>query len=244
MMYKAIIIDDEPMARELLQGMISEYAPNIEVLALCENLPTGIKAINKHKPDLVFLDIEMPGYSGLDLLDFFNNEEIDFSIIFVTAYSQYAIQAFKLSAVDYLLKPIESDDLIKAISLFEKKKTINNLQVLKNNLHSPAKKIAINTSNTIVFINLSDILFFKAEGAYTNLFLNDERVILASKNLKYFEEILEAYVSFFRCHKSYIVNTTYISEYIKSDGGFLKVKNHIVALSSDKVSQILEKLKK
>jgi len=241
-MYKAIIIDDEPMARELLEGMISEYIPNVNVVELCENLPTGIKSINKHKPDLVFLDIEMPGYNGLDLLDFFNSDEINFSIIFVTAYNQYAIQAFKLAAVDYLLKPIESDDLIKAVSLFEKMVSSLNLQVLKSNLNSQSKKIAISTSNTIAFVNLDEILFFKADGAYTNVFLEGNKVILTSKNLKYYENLLVPYSNFFRCHKSFIVNTNYISEYIKSDGGFLRVKNFDVSLSTDKVSILLEKL--
>lgn len=241
-MYKAIIIDDEPMARELLQGMISEYTPNIEVQALCENLPAGIKAINKYNPDIVFLDIEMPGYSGLDLLDFFNPDEINFAIIFVTAYNQYAIQAFKLSAVDYLLKPIESDDLIKAISLFEKKSNTN-IQILKNNLSSSIKKIAINTANTIVFVSLQDILFFKADGAYTKVYLHDDKVILTSKNLKHFEDMLTNHPLFYRCHKSYVVNIEYISEYVKSDGGFLRVRNHQVGLSLDKAAVVLEKMK-
>jgi two-component system, LytTR family, response regulator len=241
--YKAIIIDDEPMARELLQGMILEYTPTIEIVALCENLPEGVKAINRFHPDIVFLDIEMPGYSGLDLLDFFNNDEINFSIIFVTAYNQYAIQAFKLSAVDYLLKPIESDDLIQSLSLFEKKLTNNNVQVLKHNLSSLAKKIAINTANIIVFVNVDDILFFKADGAYTHVVLNDDRDILTSKNLKYFEEVLSGNPKFYRCHKSFIVNIHFISEYVKSDGGYLKVKGHNVALSVDKTATILDKMK-
>lgn len=244
-MYKAIIIDDELMARELLKGMLHTFCPQIEVVDLCENLPSGVKSIHKHKPNLVFLDIEMPGYSGLDLLDFFNEEEVNFSVIFVTAYNQYAIQAFKLSAVDYLLKPIESDDLTTAVQLFEKhQKAQNNFQILKDNLNSNIKKIALNTSNSIQFVNLDDILFFKADGSYTHVFLKENKNILTSKNLKYFEDTLIQNSNFVRCHKSFIVNTNYISEYVKSDGGYLVVCNHHVSISNDKLAIILDDMKR
>ena len=111
MIYKAIVIDDEKRARTLLKGMIDELSLGVQVVELCEDLPDGVKAIRKHKPDLIFLDIEMPGHSGLELLDFFDEQEINFSIIFTTAYNQYAVQAFKLSAIDYLLKPIAVNEL-------------------------------------------------------------------------------------------------------------------------------------
>lgn len=242
-MYKAIIIDDELMARELLMGMLNEYVSDIEVVDLCENLPSGIKSIHKNNPDVVFIDIEMPGYSGLDLLDFFNEEEVTFSIIFVTAYNQYAIQAFKLSAVDYLLKPLEKDDLITAVNLFKSKKDKQSYQVLKSNLSQGINKIAINTTNSVIFVSLSDVLFFKAEGSYTNVYLINNKNILSSKNLKYFEEVLQFNNLFFRCHKSYIVNLSNITEYVRSDGGYLKVQDHHVGISSDKVAVVLEKLK-
>lgn len=243
-MYTAIIIDDEIMARELLKGMIEEFCPQVTIVDTCENLPEGIKSIRKHNPNIVFLDIEMPGYSGLDLLDFYNEEDINFSIIFVTAYNQYAIQAFKLSAVDYLLKPIEVDDLTAAIHLYEKKiRENNNFEVLKNNMLSNSKKLALNTAQSIQFVALEDILFFKADGAYTNVYLVDGKTILSSKNLKHFEDILALSQSFIRCHKSYIVNMDHISEYIKADGGYLLVKNHQVSVSTDKLNKIIDFLK-
>lgn len=243
-MYKAIIIDDELMARELLNGMLEVYCLNVEVVDLCENLPTGIKSIHKHKPDIVFLDIEMPGYSGLDLLDFFNEEDINFSIIFVTAYNQYAIQAFKLSAIDYLLKPIESNDLIESIQLFEKKqKQGSNFNVLKSNLTSNQKKLALNTASSIQFVSLDEILFFKADGAYTQVYLKDNKNILTSKNLKYYEDTLQGYSNFIRCHKSFLVNIDHITEYVKTDGGYLLVNNHQVNISNDKLNKIIEFLK-
>ena len=241
-MYKAIIIDDEEMARTLLHGMVTEYCPTIEIADLCKDLPSGVKSIRKNKPDIVFLDIEMPGHSGLELLDFFNENEIDFSIIFVTAYNRYAIQAFKLSAVDYLLKPIETEDLIHAVSMFEKQKDKKNYHVLKDNFSSRSKKIGLSNVSSITFVELDDILFFKADGSYTEVFLKEEKVIVTSKSLKHFENILADNPDFYRCHKSYIVNVNHISEYIKSDGGYLKVHQHDVGVSPDKVAVILEKL--
>ncbi len=238
-MYKAIIIDDEEMARTLLNGMLSEYCPTVQVLDLCKDLPSGVKSIRKNRPDIVFLDIEMPGHSGLELLDFFDEDEVNFSIIFVTAYNRYAIQAFKLSAVDYLLKPLETQDLIDAISLFQKN---NNYKVLKENLSSTSQKIGLHNVSSITFIELAKILFFQADGSYTKVFLMDGKSIMTSKSLKHFENILMHNSSFYRCHKSYIVNLNHISEYIKSDGGSLKVGEQGIGVSADKVSILLEKL--
>lgn len=242
-MIKAIIIDDEEMARTLLNGMIEEYVPEMQVLELCNDLPTGVKAIQKHKPDIVFLDIEMPGHSGLELLDFFNPNEHTFSIIFVTAYQQYAIQAFKLSAIDYLLKPIEAEDLIRAVRLHNSQEEKKKLAALKYNLSSRQnKKIGLSTISSIIFIELMDILFFHAEGSYTKVFLKDGRHVLASKGLKHFENTLLNNPDFFRCHKSFIVNIQHVTEYVKSEGGHLKVGEHIVGLSSEKIGEVLARL--
>lgn len=243
-MYKAIIIDDEEMARVLLHQMLVEYCPQVETVGVCADLPEGVKAIRRHKPDLVFLDIEMPGYSGLELLEFFNEDEVDFSIVFVTAYNNYAIQAFKLSAVDYLLKPIEIDDLIQAIKLFEQNRRSINLDVLKHNLKpNSVKKIALSTLNQIYFVKLDDIMFLKADGAYTKVYLNDGKEILVSKGLKTFETVLLENEDFDRCHKSYIVNLTYVTQYLKANGGSLLVDNkHEIDVSPQKVSGVLAKL--
>ncbi|WP_163409443.1 LytR/AlgR family response regulator transcription factor [Flavobacterium ajazii] len=241
-MYKAVIIDDEEMARTLLNGMLAEYCKNVEVVDLCKDLPCGVKSIRKNKPDIVFLDIEMPGHSGLELLDFFDESEVDFSIIFVTAYNRYAIQAFKLSAVDYLLKPIETQDLIDAVSLFEKQKEKKQYNILKENLASPSKKIGLNNVSSISFVELDLILFFQADGSYTKVILKDGKTIIASKSLKHFENVLIGNSDFYRCHKSYIVNINHISEYIKSDGGSLRLGSHEIGISIDKVSILLEKM--
>ena len=249
-MYKALIIDDEEMARILLQSMILEYCEDIEIVDLCKDLPTGVKAIRKLKPDIVFLDIEMPGHSGLELLDFFDADEIDFSIIFVTAYNQYAIQAFKLSAIDYLLKPIEVEDLQTAVDLFKKNKQKDNQKtnekysVFKDNLKdTSSKKIVLNTLSSIHFVDITDILFFQADGAYTKVFIKNMPTLIISKGLKSFESTLEENSSFFRCHKSYLVNLKYATDYVKTNNGHLVVdKTHKIAVSSEKIAILLQKM--
>lgn len=241
-MPKAIIIDDEEMARTLLSSMVEEYCPDIEIIDMCGDLPTGVKSIRKNKPDLVFLDIEMPGYSGLELLEFFNEEEIDFSIIFVTAYHQYAIQAFKLSAIDYLLKPIDVEDLVKAVSLFEKRNSSKKYKLLKDNLSNQPKKIVLGTNASTLFVPLDEILYFKAEGSYTNVFFKDGKNLLTSKNLKYYEDLVGIYSNFYRCHKSYLININFVTEYVKSEGGYLKIGSHQVSVAPDKLSVVLERI--
>ncbi len=245
MIYKAIVIDDEKRARTLLKGMIDELSLDVQVVELCEDLPDGVKAIRKHKPDLVFLDIEMPGHSGLELLDFFDEQEINFSIIFTTAYNQYAIQAFKLSAIDYLLKPIAVNELEDTILRFkQKKQDLSSFSMLKENLfQSTLSKIAISTVNAIKFIETNSILFMKADGAYTQIYLHDDTIITSSKSLKYYEDVLEHLPNFMRCHKSYLVNLNFVTDYIKSNGGYLILHSKFeVALSSEKSEELLRRL--
>lgn len=242
---KAIIIDDETRARTLLTKMLKEYCPDVEVVADCADLPAGVKAIRKLKPEVVFLDIEMPGYSGLELLDFFDENEINFSIIFVTAYNNYAIKAFKLSAVDYLLKPVEPDDLEQSLERLKRrtrKEHKNSLHTLKENLKEEGlEKIAVPDSNTIRFLKLEEILYFKADNAYTEIYFADNSKLTISRTLKNIEDTLNGKAHFFRCHKSYIVNMDYLTDYVKSDGGYLVIKGkHSIPLSPDKVQDLLE----
>ncbi|MES2588386.1 MAG: LytTR family DNA-binding domain-containing protein [Bacteroidota bacterium] len=247
MKFKAIIVDDEKMARALLQGMIEEFCPEIQICETCVDLPNAIKAIHKYKPDLVFLDIEMPGHSGLELLDFFDENDINFSIIFTTAYNHYAIDAFKLSAIDYILKPIETQELENSVNRFVKfKNKISHEQksALQNNLHSLLnKKIAIHTVSSIRLLKIDEISFFKADGAYTEIYMNSGEKIVSSKGLKHFEEATNQFYHFFRCHKSFIANLNEIVEYVKSDGGHLLMKNKLeVQFSSEKAAEIQKRL--
>jgi two-component system LytT family response regulator len=247
MQYKAILIDDEPQARKLLTGMLKEFAPHITLLGECEDLPSGVKAIRKHKPDLVFLDIEMPGHSGLELLDFFNEDEVEFEIIFTTAYNQYAIRAFKLSAIDYLLKPIAPDELQDAIARFEKKQRTGTsaLQALRENLkNTDNNKIAVPTGQSFRFIELETILYLKADSSYTEIYFTDGSKLVVSRTLKNFEETFPAGSQFFRCHKSYIVNTNYITEFVRGDGGYIVLNGQAnVPISGDKTDALFELMK-
>ena len=242
-MIRAIIIDDELKARNLLGKMLKEYCPDVEVLADCEDLPNGVKAIRKLKPDLVFLDIEMPGHSGLELLDFFDEQEVSFSVIFVTAYNSYAIKAFKLSAVDYLLKPVEPDDIEQAIERFRRrtlKERNNSYTALRENLKEGIlDRIAVPDANSIKFLLLDDILYFKADNTYTDIYFADGNKLTISRTLKNIEDTVSN-AQFFRCHKSYIVNLKYLTDYVKSDGGYLVIKGkHSIPLSSDRVTDLL-----
>ncbi|ESU21585.1 Two-component system response regulatory protein, LytTR family [Flavobacterium cauense R2A-7] len=241
---KAIIIDDEKRARVTLQLLLQEYCPNVTVVAECENLPEGVKAIRKHQPDLVLLDIEMPGHSGLELLDFFDENDVNFSIIFTTAYNEYAIQAFKFSAIDYLLKPIVPEELADAVKRLERQKQkLENFSALKENMQQEnLTKIAVPSGNSLIFLDVSKIEYIKGEGAYSEVFCSHNISHMVSRNLKNFEDILCTNPRFLRVHKSYIVNLNFVAAYNKSDGGSLELENKkSIPVSADKTLQILEK---
>lgn len=212
-MLKAVIIDDEAKARRILKSFLEEYCTNITVIGDAPDVVQGVKLIQKEKPDIVFLDIEMPGYNGFQLLEFF--DEINFEVIFVTAYSEFALKAFQVSAVDYLLKPLQIDQLIKAVEKAEKIRGNSlikeRLETLKINLEeNKIKKIVVPVSEGSLFVDIKDITHLKAEGSYVNIFLKDGNKILVSKNIKDYENQLTEQEGFFRTHRSYLVNINYI----------------------------------
>ncbi|VXC29601.1 DNA-binding response regulator [Flavobacterium sp. 9AF] len=242
---KAIVIDDEKRARLNLILLIEEYCKNVEIVAECENLSSGVKAIRKYKPDLVLLDIEMPGHSGLELLDFFDENEINFKIIFTTAYQEYALQAFKFSAIDYLLKPINPEELAHAIARIEKQKISNqNYSLLKETIRQDTlQRIAVPSGNSILFIETDTIMYLKGEGAYSEIRCINDIKYIVSRNLKNFEDILCNNPNFIRIHKSHIVNVNFISAYNKSDGGNVLLKNGLqLSITADKVQTILDQI--
>jgi len=240
---KSIIIDDEKQARVSLSLLLEEYCPEVEILADCENLPEGVKAIIKYKPDVVFLDIEMPGHSGLELLDFFDEKEVNFAIIFTTAYNEFAVQAFKLSALDYLLKPIIPEELVNAVAKLKRQKR-EQFSILSENIQKEIpEKIAIPSEKNLILLNISEILYIKGDGPYSEVFLTDGTKHLVSRTLKNFEDILQSHKRFLRIHKSYLVNFDFAVSYSKSDNGWLNLKNGIsVPVSSEKTNLILEKI--
>lgn len=242
---KAIIIDDEKRARLNLRILLEEYCPQVHVVADCENLSEGVKSIRKLQPDVVLLDIEMPGHSGLELLDFFDEDEVNFSIIFTTAYNEYAIQAFKFSAVDYLLKPISPDDLTNAIARAEKLKLkTESLYNLKSQLRENNwERIAVPSGNLLLFIDVNDVMYIKGDGAYSDIFMKNGEKHTVSRNLKNFEDIICTNPAFVRAHKSFIANLNYVKAYNKSDGGSLDLLNGMqIPVSVDKSALILDKI--
>lgn len=218
---KAIIVDDEENARLILKNFITEYCPSIEIIAEAEDVKCAVKLINKNEVDLVFLDIEMPNENGFALFDYFNKPH--FETIFCTAYSEYAIKAFEVSATDYLLKPIGLTKLKEAIEkaeskLVNKKSNTNNISVLKENLvEKKIKKIGVLIGDGIVFLDLNDILYFEAEGAYTTIHHKNGKD-LTVKKIKHFEDLLANDNRFFRIHRSYLINVSLIKKYSKKDG--------------------------
>lgn len=240
-MRKAIIIEDEKRAQIYLKGVIEMHFPYIDICAVCDDLPSGVIAIRKHKPDLVFLDIEMPKYNGLEIVNFFDETELNFGIIFTTAYNQYAIQAFKTSALDYLLKPIDVDELKACINRYEtKQKTISENIIKANQLMQPNTKIAIPDGNNLLMIDTKDILYLKADNSYTSIHLNNGKTHVTSRFLKNFEDHLKNNSNFFRCHKSYIINLDYIKSYSKSNGGTIILNNDFeIPVSQDKSDELI-----
>jgi two-component system LytT family response regulator len=240
-----IIIDDEKRARVSLSLLLQEYCPSVTILAECENLSQGVKAIRKLKPDVVLLDIEMPGHSGLELLDFFDENEVDFSIIFTTAYNEYALRAFKFSAVDYLLKPIVPEELVDAFNRVEKQKQkLLNYSLLKANVNqSNVGKIAVPLGSSFVFLDVDQIVYIKGEGAYAEINMADQTKHMVSRNLKNFEDILCQDSNFIRGHKSFIINLAFVKSYNKADGGSLLLPNNLsIPLSPEKIQLVLEKI--
>lgn len=218
--------------------LLKEHCPEIQILAECSDLPETVKSIRKLKPNLVFLDIEMPGHSGLELLDFFNEEDIDFHIVFTTAYSEYAVQAFDLSAVGYLLKPIKADKLKDTVERYKKleKKNTDVLSQLRHNLqHTENKRITLITKYKTYFVELNNIMFIKGEGAYSEFNLIGGEKVLVSKNLKHYEDMLVVDKRFIRISKQSIINKDYLLEISKNGGHHVILKNNIsLAVSPDK----------
>ncbi len=217
--YKAIIIDDEPKLREVLQIKLRKHCPTIEIVSSAIDAPDAYDKITEYNPDLIFLDIAMPGESGFDLLDRFT--DIRFEVIFVTGYNEYALDALKISAVDYLLKPVNTADLIaaveKATSRIEARTKIDKYEVLKHNLHNIGDqntKISIPGSDAYEFIRIGDIIRCEGWDKYTRIHLKSGAVVVSSYNLGVFRDMLESY-HFFTTHKSHLINTTEITRYLK-----------------------------
>lgn len=221
---KAIIIDDAPQARKLLRLMLAEISTEIEIQAECENVDEALVMIKKFEPNLLFLDIEMPGKSGLQLLELLLPEKLNFETIFITAYNQYAIQAFKLSAVDYLLKPFRKTELQDAIEKAKDKlhlkKSEQHLSTLLNNLKKDQTQLlSIPLNYGYEYLSLEKIEYLEANGAYTNIFSRDGNKVLVSKNLKHYESTLCGLDNFVKVNRSFIIHLQFVKSYHKKERG-------------------------
>ena len=231
-MLTSIIIDDETNSRKALRKKLSDHCTEVNIIAECENGEDGIKTIEEKKPDIVFLDVEMPRMNGFTMLQQLKNR--DFELIFITAYDHYAIKAIKFSALDYLVKPVEVDDLKIAVQKAAQKRTQasgnDRLELLVQNLLNEKKehhRIAIPSLQGLQFITISDIIYLEAQSNYTTIILNDSYKLTVSKTLKDFEELLPTSV-FIRIHHSYIINRNAVEKYFKGEGGQVLMKNGVI----------------
>lgn len=227
-MIRSIIIDDEQHCVKALLNDLQKNCPSVEVVDTSYSAKEGIMAIKKLNPDLIFLDVEMPWMNGFEMLEIMG--DINFSIVFTTAHNEFAAKAFRISAVDYLLKPIDAGDLKIAVQKVEKKLDEgSNLQHITNllrNMRQPIteQKIALPQREGYEFIDVSSIIYCQAEGAYTKVFILEKRPMLISRTLGDVEELLPPEI-FQRIHHSTLVNVTSISQFLRSDGGYIVLKN-------------------
>lgn len=245
-MLKAIIVDDEPNAAESLATLLKRYCPEVELSAICNSGVSALKEIPMHNPQLVFLDIEMPHMNGFELIE--KLPEINFELIFTTSYDQYAIKAIKFSALDYLLKPVDREELKKAVQKVLQRQQPplpQQLEILLQKLSQPVAsslRIAIPTMEGLQMIQIDSIISCAADSNYSNFHLKNKQKITASRTLKDVEEMLEGR-SFFRVHHSHLVNLNEIHKYVKGEGGYLIMSDgSTIDVSRSRKELLLQKL--
>jgi two-component system, LytTR family, response regulator len=245
-MITAIIVDDEPYSCEALATLLERSCPEIKVLDICYSAADALKSIQEQKPQILFLDVEMPYMNGFEMLE--KLPELNFKVIFTTSYDQYAIKAIRFSALDYLLKPVDKDELQKAVQKAlgsEEFQLPQQLEILLHKLTHPKKvnnKIAIPTMEGLQMVLVENIICCAAERNYTNLLLKKKDKITASRNLKDIEEMLEDY-SFVRVHHSYLVNLDEVEKYIRGEGGYLIMSDKtMVDVSRSRKDILLKRL--
>lgn len=225
---KAIIVDDEKHCRLSLTQYLEWYCPEVELIGTCDGVDAAIELINKQHPEIVFLDIEMPNKNGFDLIKHY--EKANFNVIFTTAYNEFALQAFKVNAVDYLLKPVEQSELKAAVQKvsnkqkkdFNQQTLLDIYELIKSNKNYT--RVAIPTMEGLEFVDLNNIIRCQAEGNYTKIFLKDGKDIFISKTLKQVEGIINSEL-FIRPHSSHYVNMNFIKKYHKGVGGQLELED-------------------
>ncbi len=241
---KAIIIEDEINSQEALKNMVTNFCKGVEIVAIADTVNKGAAAINKYQPDFIFLDIELPEQNGFELFNIFT--EPQFEVIFTTAYNQYALSALKISAIDYLLKPIDLHELRNAISLVKEKRSYKrdqkHLTLLRDNLNNVFKKIALPTSTGFQFLALEEILRCEAKGNYTCFHLTNGKQVLVSKTLKIYDDILEEF-NFFRVSRGHLINLSYIAKYGRQKSPIITLEDGTeLSLSTGRRDDFLKKI--
>lgn len=228
-MIRAVLIDDEPKNNRILKLMLEEFCPDVTIEGQADNATAGVQLVQEVKPDLVFLDIEMPYGSGFDLLD--QLKPIHFEVIFITAFNDYSLKAIKYSALDYLLKPVNIDELIAAVAKAAQKVAARNIneriEALLYNLQKPqqaVQKLALPSKEGYVFVLLSDIMRCESKGGYTTFYIKGMDKVLSSKSIKEYEPLLPDDI-FFRIHNSHIVNLNCVKKYHRGRGGYLEMED-------------------
>lgn len=247
-MIKTLIVEDEQKSRDVLVKIIEKNCPELSIIGMASSVSEGVDMIKSLKPDLVFLDITMPDGSGFDLLEQVQGQK--FELIFATASNEHAIKAFKYSACDYLLKPIDIDELKNAVSRVEKRKSdapdMQNLNFLIQQLKRSDdnyQKITLPTGNAYEIINLKDIIRCEADGSYTYFFLSDKRKLMVSASLKHYEELLPEQ-DFIRVHHHNLINMNHVVRFLKEDGGYaVMTDGSKIEISRRKKDQFMDRLK-
>lgn len=245
-MIRSIIIDDEQHCVRALLNDLQKNCPSAEVVDTCSSAKEGILSIKKNNPDLIFLDVEMPWMNGFEMLEVMG--DVNFSIIFTTAHDQFAAKAFRISAVDYLLKPIDANDLKEAVRKAQQKSEQQqgniHIENLLRNIKQPSsqQKIALPYKDGYEFVEVSHIIYCHAEGAYTKVFLDNKKYILVSRTLGDIEELLPTDI-FQRVHHSTVVNLNYVTHFVRSDGGYVKLQTgEQLTVSKSKKEVVMERL--
>ena len=246
-MLKAVIVDDEPFCCTSLVTLLERYCPEVKVAGICHSAEDGLIAIPEKNPQIVFLDIEMPGMNGFEMLE--KLSIINFEIIFTTSYDQYAIKAIRFSALDYLLKPVDREELQKAVHKVIQRSHYPNpqqLEILLEKFHqpvSPSQKIALPSMEGLQMIDVNSIICCASDSNYTTFILKNKQKIIVSRTLKEIEEMLEEY-SFLRVHNSYLINLNEIDKYVKGEGGYLVMSDgSTIDVSRSKKETLLNKLR-
>ena len=231
MTYKAIVVDDETKLREVTRSKLQHLCPEIDIVGEAANVPDAYALIQQHAPHVVFLDIAMPGENGFDLLDRFTT--IDFEIVFVTGFNDYAIDALRVSAVDYVLKPVLNEDIRRAVDRvterIRERSTIERYEVLKHNidhLGQQSTRIAIPGAQAYEFVAVEEIVRCEGWEKYTRLHLTGGQVLVASTNIGHFRELLEPY-GFFACHKSHLINRHRVKRYLREGSVVMSDDAHV-----------------